>query len=103
MKETDCLQSHLPGEDGYQTRRIDDEAWKDAWGTSGTFMESFKRSEDEIAANPGGYRSIDIRIEYDRPPQKADSVIRLSAVDPGDRVPTRFASEWLDGNGVPWS
>jgi len=69
-------------------------------GTNGTYMDSYKRFEDEIAANPGNYRNIDIRIEYDGPPANADSVSRLSDVNPTDRVPTKFRAEWVDENGM---
>ncbi|WP_303121840.1 hypothetical protein [Actinomyces sp.] len=56
--------------------------------------------EQKIADNPGCYRSIDIRIEYDGPPANAGSVTRLGDVNPVDRVPTRWRVLSQDANGV---
>ncbi len=58
--------------------------------------------EQRFANNPGNYRHIDIRIEYDGPPANADSVSRLGDVNPVDRVPTEFTVSWVDQNGVQW-
>ncbi|SDN45746.1 DNA/RNA non-specific endonuclease [Actinomyces ruminicola] len=72
-------------------------------GINGTYPRSYKRFEDQIAGSPGNYRDIDIRIEYDGPPANADSVNRLSDVNPTDRVPTKYRAEWTDGSGMPRS
>ncbi|MBM6979489.1 MAG: DNA/RNA non-specific endonuclease, partial [Actinomyces succiniciruminis] len=69
-------------------------------GTNGTYPKSYRRFEYEVAANPDNYRNIDIRIEYDGPPANADSVNRLSDVNPVDRVPTRWEVHSQDANGI---
>ncbi|WP_128683186.1 DNA/RNA non-specific endonuclease [Actinomyces qiguomingii] len=60
----------------------------------------FYELEQKIADNPGNYRNIDIRIEYDGPPANAGSVTRLGDVNPVDRVPTRWRVLSQDANGV---
>ncbi|MDU0348896.1 DNA/RNA non-specific endonuclease [Actinomyces sp. MRS3W] len=68
-------------------------------GTNGTYMESFKKLEDDIAANPDAYWNIDIVIEYDGPPTNAESVTRLGDVEPADRVPKAFEVYSEDAGG----
>ncbi len=69
---------------------------------NGNHPGSFYELEQKIADNPGNYRNIDIRIEYDGPPTNAGSVTRLGDVNPTDRVPTEFTVHWVDQNGIPW-
>ncbi|SDN79884.1 DNA/RNA non-specific endonuclease [Actinomyces ruminicola] len=67
---------------------------------NGNHPGSFYELEKKIADNPGDYRDIDIRIEYDGPPANADSVSRLGDVNPVDRVPTEFTVSWKEQNGL---
>ncbi len=67
---------------------------------NGNHPGSFYELEQKIADNPGNYRNIDIRIEYDGPPANAGSVTRLGDVNPVDRVPTEFIVKWVDQGGV---
>ncbi|WP_103061780.1 hypothetical protein [Actinomyces qiguomingii] len=67
---------------------------------NGDHPGGFDELEQKIADNPGNYRNIDIRIEYDGPPANAGSVSRLGDVNPTDRVPTKFVVKWVDQNGV---
>ncbi len=69
---------------------------------NGSHPGSFYELEQRIADNPGDYRNIDIRIEYDGPPANAGSVTRLGDVNPVDRVPTQFTVNWVDKNGAQW-
>ncbi|MBW3068213.1 hypothetical protein GZ998_01590 [Actinomyces sp. 594] len=67
---------------------------------NGNHPGSFYELEQRIADNPGNYRNIDIRIEYDGPPANAGSVARLGDVNPVDRVPTEFTVSWTEQNGL---
>ncbi|WP_187271351.1 DNA/RNA non-specific endonuclease [Actinomyces ruminicola] len=67
---------------------------------NGNHPGSFYELEQKIADNPGDYRSLDIRIEYDGPPTNADSVTSLGDVNPDDRVPTQWTVASQDANGL---
>ncbi len=67
---------------------------------NGNHPGSFYELEQRIADNPGDYRCLDIRIEYDGRPTNADSVTSLGDVNPDDRVPTQWTVASLDANGL---
>ncbi|RJF40538.1 hypothetical protein D4740_11915 [Actinomyces sp. 2119] len=68
-------------------------------GTEGMYPYSYKKLEDDIAASRGAYESIDIRIEYDGPPE-APSGTSLKGVPKTDRVPVKFEAWWTDASGA---
>ena len=56
-------------------------------------MESYKKFEQEIAANPENYRNLVVEFEY---PDPADPTKLANS----EKVPTGFEAIWADSNGV---
>ena len=54
-------------------------------------LKSYKRFEEQIAADPDNFRNLVIEFKYPEPagPKIADT----------ERVPTKFEATWVDANG----
>ena len=54
-------------------------------------LKSYKRFEEQIAADPENFKNLVIEFKY---PEPADSKVADT-----ERVPTKFEATWVDANG----
>ena len=56
-------------------------------------MESYKKFEQDVAANPDGFNKLVIDFQYPDP-------VDPTKLTKTERVPTKFEAAWTDANGV---
>ena len=56
-------------------------------------MESYKKFEQDVAANPDGFNKLVIDFQYPDP-------VDPTTLTKTERVPTKFEAAWTDANGV---